>query len=71
MTFKSHEKEYIKEYNQDYYAKNKEKWLERVRCDVCHIEVCQASYSKHLKSKQHLRLSKWGNQVASSPLQEE
>lgn len=57
MTLTSQEKEYIKEYNQDYYNKNKAKWLEKVRCDACRLEICQASYNKHLKSKQHLRLS--------------
>lgn len=53
---KSHEKAYVKDYNHNYYSKNKTKWLEKVHCDTCHLDVCRASWKKHNQSRQHQRL---------------
>lgn len=55
--YKSQEKEYVKDYNHKYYSKNKEKWLEKLHCDCCHLDLCRASWNKHTQSKQHQRLS--------------
>jgi hypothetical protein len=43
-------------YNKTYYQKNKEKWLEHIRCDICDKMVCKASYNKHIQSNIHKKL---------------
>lgn len=43
-----------REYNQEYYQQNKDRWITKVRCDVCHKDVCSASMTKHRKSIKHL-----------------
>ena len=51
------DEEKMKEYKQKWYENNKDdmsrKSKERVMCE-CGVEVCQGSYTRHLKSKTHI-----------------
>ena len=48
-------KEYFKAYTQDYYAKNKEKYTQKVACPRCGREVHKGNLKRHQKS--HLCLT--------------
>ena len=45
-----------KEYNDKYYKANREKLLEKVKCE-CGREYTKALKSRHVKSKEHLSKS--------------
>ena len=51
--FKKNNPEYFKKY----YAKNKDKIIQRMRekvhCDVCNKDICRASYRRHCNGKVH------------------
>lgn len=58
--YSSKDKEYVKEYNKKYYAKNKEKHLknikhmtEKVVCEICDREISRGKLSVHNKTKIH------------------
>jgi hypothetical protein len=51
--------DYVKEYNKIRYELNKETALEYARmkkhCDCCNTDVAQSNFSKHCKSKSHVK----------------
>lgn len=53
--FKKNNPEYFKEY----YSKNKDRIIERmkekVQCEVCNKSICRSSYSRHCNGKTHKR----------------
>jgi len=50
--FISKEKDYIKEYNKNYYAKTKyEKGLRQIQCEICDKNILLCSLSRHIASK--------------------
>lgn len=55
--FKSKQPEAIKNYNKDYYTKNKAKILENAnkekRCEVCNKTTTESNWSKHVKTQKH------------------
>lgn len=55
--FQSKTPETVKNYNKDYYTKNKAKILEHAnkekRCDVCDCTTSKSNWSKHIKTKLH------------------
>ena len=55
MVYKSKETEYVKNYNAEWYAKNKEKHLknmsEKIDCDICGKSVVKAKIKRHQRSK--------------------
>jgi len=58
MNSKSKEPEYVKQYNNSYYARNKEKILNKetgilrkVNCDFCNREIAYQQVNKHQKTK--------------------
>ena len=68
----SKDKEYIKNYNTEYYQKTKIKRLEdakqRVTCDICNKEMSSSHKSKHDKSSIH-RLNKKAQNPSDIPPQ--
>lgn len=50
--------EYMKQYNKEYYVKNKEKLLAdavtKVKCECCDIECSKSNMPKHIKTEKHL-----------------
>ena len=60
--FKSKAQETVKNYNKDYYTKNKAKILEQAnkekRCEVCNCTTSSSNWSKHIKSSKHLLKTK-------------
>lgn len=55
-------KEYMKEYNVDYYLKNHIKLLENanriVECKICKINTSYSNLNKHYKSQKHIQNKK-------------
>lgn len=56
--YKSKQPESIKNYNKDYYTKNKAKILESAnkekRCEHCNKTTTTSNWNKHIKSQRHL-----------------
>lgn len=46
-----------KDYNKDYYAKNKERLLAnactKIRCEHCNMECSKSNMSKHIQTEKH------------------
>jgi len=48
--YKSKSSPYVKEY----YKKNSQKWLRKVKCDACNTKVSLAALSRHKRTKKHM-----------------
>ena len=66
MEIKILRKKYSKEYNeknkekirlqkQEYWQRNKEKKLRKIKCEICNNEVCKPYYKYHILSDKHLK----------------
>lgn len=42
------------DYNKKYYEKNKEKWFEYKKCDVCGGQYNSSTKYNHFKTKKHI-----------------
>lgn len=61
-TPRSQTKEYIDEYNKQYYQKNRDKLIEYskvpITCNVCNKVYQKSNWSKHINSEKHIRNQK-------------
>ena len=60
--------------NKEYYHKNKSRWLNKIHCDICNLDICASSKYRHNKSVKHIagveREAKNGNKQVSKVLEE-
>ena len=38
----------------EYYQNNKDKWLRKIHCKCCNMEITKSSMPRHIKTRNHL-----------------
>jgi hypothetical protein len=53
-TYRKNNNDRLKEYYKSYLEQHNP--LDKIKCDICNIDVCKSSISRHRKSKKHIKL---------------
>ena len=56
-------KSFTKEYINEYYKNNTNKWLKKTECKICNCMVSKAGFKRHLKTKKHQFLCKKASNI--------